>query len=272
MDRVGPVGGRWRRALLPILLPVLGPTAVPAVAHMPRPCPAATLPAYAHNDYANPKPLATALALGFRGAEADVYLVEGVLRLGHDRGESRNGAAFESRYLAPLDSLVRRCGALTPDSLPWLLTVELKEPAPVAFDSLVALLGRYPALLTAVEVVLVGWHPTPAVIQASPLRLGRQLRLARPAVPAPADVDVTVRLFSVDYGKTMGRWYTTPGTRRRWLATLRRVKQAYPQIPLRVHNVPVDAALYATLRDHGVDLLGTKSLSVTATTLSARAP
>lgn len=235
-------------------------------------CPAATLPAYAHNDYANPEPLTTALALGFRGAEADVYLVNGVLRLGHDREEARRGVAFESRYVAPLDALVRRCGSLTRDASPWLLTVELKDPAPAAFDSLAALLGRYPALHTAVEVVLVGWHPTPAVMPASPVQFGRQWRLARPVEPTLTDVDASVRLFSVDYGKTMGRWYTTEGTRQRWLATLRAVKQAYPHLPLRVHNVPVNAALYATLRAHGVDLLGTKSLAATASALTARAP
>lgn len=36
------------------------------------------LPAYAHNDYLIDRPLVDALALGYRGVEADVFLVDGV--------------------------------------------------------------------------------------------------------------------------------------------------------------------------------------------------
>ena len=49
-------------------------------------CPRGTLPAYAHNDYINTRPLHDALSLGYKGVEADVFLVEGVLRLGHGYG------------------------------------------------------------------------------------------------------------------------------------------------------------------------------------------
>jgi len=44
-------------------------------------CPRGTLPAYSHNDYLNTHPLSDALALGYRGAEADVFLVKGELQL-----------------------------------------------------------------------------------------------------------------------------------------------------------------------------------------------
>ena len=57
----------------------------------PPTCPRADLPAYAHNDYRNEAPLSEALALGYSGVEADVYLVNGVLRLGHDRREAQRG-------------------------------------------------------------------------------------------------------------------------------------------------------------------------------------
>jgi hypothetical protein len=239
----------------------------PAVLRGQPACPRATLRAYAHNDYANARPLADALALGYRGVEADVFLVDGTLRLGHDRRRARTGAPLEARYVGPLTALAARCGTLTDDGTPFLLTVELKEPSPAAHDSLVALLGRHRALFPAVEVVLVGWHPAPATLQAAPVPLGRQHRLRRPAVPPDTALDRGVRLLSVDHGKTVGRWWVRPAERRRWLAALRATKAAHPDRRLRVHNVPVDAAAYRALLAAGVDLIGTRDLAATAALL-----
>ena len=65
---------RWadfRDHALTTLLALAAPIALPAQSG----CTRGTLPAYAHNDYANARPLTDALSLGFRGAEADVFLV-----------------------------------------------------------------------------------------------------------------------------------------------------------------------------------------------------
>src|SRR5688572_2079013 len=97
-----------------------------ALGSQPVACPRAARPAYAHNDYLNERPLLDALAAGMRGVEADVFLVNGVLRVGHDRDQARGAARFDSLYLAPLHDLVARCGALTEDGRPFLLTVEIK--------------------------------------------------------------------------------------------------------------------------------------------------
>jgi hypothetical protein len=242
-------------------------------------CPRGDLPAYAHNDYANPRPLGDALALGYRGAEADVFLVGGVLRLGHDRRAARRSAAFEAAYLRPLAALAARCGALTADGRPFLLTVELKERAPAAYDTLAALAGRYAALLApaagrgpAVEVVLVGWHPRAAAATGGAVALRRQVRLRRPsdaAALAAAAGDPAVRLVSVDYGKTVGRWWRTARSRRQWLAAIRAAKAAAPGRLLRAHNVPVDARVYRELRAAGVDLIGTRALAASRLLLAA---
>ena len=187
-----------------------------------------------------------------------------MLRLGHDRRNARAGAAFEATYLAPLHEVLARCGPPRAGEPLFLLAVELKEASRAAFDSLAASLARYPALTGTVDVVLVGWHPESAVLDASSPRLGRQHRLRSPrAVPATA-LDPNVRLLSLDYGKTAGRWWVRGARRRRWLAALRASKAAHPTRRLRVHNVPVDATVYRTLRAAGVDLLGTKDLSATA--------
>ena len=226
-------------------------------------CARGTLPAYAHNDYANPRPLLDALALGYRGVETDVVLVGAELRLGHDRRAARRGATLEAQYLAPLSALVVRCGSLTSDGRPFLLTVELKEPSQPAYDTLVALLTRYRTVVPAVEIVLVGWHP-PALTPDSSIRLARHERLRRPDGRALDTSDPAVRLVSLDYGKTVGRWWVTAAGRRRWFATLRATNAAFPSRQIRAYNVPVDARVYRELLAAGVDLIGTKDLAETA--------
>src|SRR5215468_10294947 len=106
-------------------------------------CPHGTLPAYAHNDYLNKHPLSDALSLGYRGAEADVFLVNGKLQLGHERRAAEEDGTLEALYLKPLRALATRCGTLTGDRQPFLLTLEIKEESRPTFDTLVAVLSRY---------------------------------------------------------------------------------------------------------------------------------
>lgn len=238
---------------------------LPVVAQAQDACPRAALPAYSHNDYENARPLHDALALGYRGVEADIVLVGDTLRVGHDRGQARRGPSLEDAYFAPLAALRRRCGSLTADGRPFLLTVELKAPSASADAALVALIARYRATLEpAVLIVVVGWHPVP--LPRTPdgaMAYATQWRLTRPNAPVPRALAADVRLLSVDYGKTMGRPWRRARTRRRWLETLRAAKAAAPDRLLRVHNAPVDSAVYAALLDAGVDLIGTKRLQAT---------
>lgn len=242
---------------------------LPITASAQAACPQPRLPAYAHNDYANARPLTDALALGYRGVEADVFLVDGVLRLGHDRRQARSGRSLEATYLEPMKAIISRCALPQADSTPLLFAIELKEPSRTAYDSLVALLNRYPAVSEETDIVLVGWHPTPGELAGEPSKLGYQYRLRTAAEVPAGHVDNGVRLLSLDYGKTMGRWWVRESSRRRWLAALQATKTAHPNLRLRVHNVPADAAVYRALLAAGVDLIGTKSLSATALLLAA---
>ena len=60
------------------------------------------LPAYAHNDYLNPRPLVEALELGYRGVEADYYVVGGQLLLSHEKEDVDPEVSLRSVYLDPL--------------------------------------------------------------------------------------------------------------------------------------------------------------------------
>ena len=240
---------------------------VPARGEVSAPCPVAYLPAYAHNDYRNARPLTDALALGYRGVEVDLYLIDGALRVGHDRREAARSPSFDSLYLQPLRAAMERCPALRALEPRLLLTVELKEESPAALAALRALLDRD---VLPLDVVLVGWHPPLSDWTASDPLFGVQHLLTRAGEVPDGSLDPRVRLFSLDYGKTMGRWWRTRAGRARWLATLRAVSTAFPDRLVRVYNVPEDAGVYAELLENGADLIGTKSLERTSRLLSPR--
>jgi hypothetical protein len=202
-------------------------------------CPVANLPAYSHNDYLNRRPLADALELGFRGVEADVFLVGDSLRVGHDRRAAARAGTLHAVYLDPLRELATRCGPIGRPDKPFLFTVELKDRSAEARSALTGALARFDSARPANVVVVVVPDPDP-------------------------------RLMSVDYGKTIGRWWVSRARRARRLEEIRKQKAAAPGVLFRVHNVPVERRLYDALLGAGVDLIGTKDLIATHRLLGTR--
>ena len=88
-------------------------TAVPAQVQVEAPKPAPVVVGqplagtHAHNDYEHDRPLFDALEHGFTSVEADVWLVDGELRVAHDLADAKQGVTLESLYLDPLEDLVR---------------------------------------------------------------------------------------------------------------------------------------------------------------------
>lgn len=82
-----------------------------APAEAPRPAPVVVgqplAGTHAHNDYEHDQPLFDALEHGFTSVEADVWLVDGELRVAHDLADAKQGVTLESLYLDPLQDLVR---------------------------------------------------------------------------------------------------------------------------------------------------------------------
>lgn len=63
--------------------------------------------AHAHNDYEHSRPLWNALENGFISVEADVHLIDGKLKISHDKPQ-HNSSTLQQLYLGPLDSLLKR--------------------------------------------------------------------------------------------------------------------------------------------------------------------
>ncbi|AKT51468.1 hypothetical protein [Arsenicicoccus sp. oral taxon 190] len=127
---------------------VLAPAASAAVA---RPTSTDATPldnAHAHNDYLHQRPLLDALDQGFTSVEADVWLVDGRLCLGHDYPDCRR--TLESAYLAPLEQRVAARGGSVYRGWrgPFQLLIDVKSDGPTTWPVIEQALAAHPRLMT----------------------------------------------------------------------------------------------------------------------------
>jgi len=103
--------------------------------------------AFAHNDQLQERPLLNALEHGFAAVEADVFLVDGQLLVGHGRKDIVPGRTLSSLYLDPLAALVKDRGSLY-DGHPFLLLVDVKSEGEPTYAALHEVLSGYSDMLT----------------------------------------------------------------------------------------------------------------------------
>ena len=125
--------------------------------------------AHAHNDYEHGRPLLDALEHGFTSVEADVWLVDGELRVAHDLVDAKAGVTLESLYLDPLDELVRRDGhSVYPG---WdgrlQLLIDIKSDGESTYAAVERELSKHPALMTRYSKGKVSTGPVTAVISGN---------------------------------------------------------------------------------------------------------
>lgn len=143
---------RLRTALVTVAcLLVIGlgfPVAANAAETTPEATPLAR--AHAHNDYEHDRPLFDALDHGFTSVEADVWLVDGELLVGHDEPDLRPERTLESLYLKPLRQVVKtNRGNIYPGYEHYLtLLIDIKSEARPTYLALHRELRRYQAILT----------------------------------------------------------------------------------------------------------------------------
>lgn len=158
---------------------------------------------HSHNDYWRPRPLFDALALGFKSVEADIFLVDTTLLVGHERAALRPGRTLESLYLAPLREL--GTGRYARPAELWLF-VDFKTAGPATYARLRRMLARYEPLLSTpgharpggVRVILTGGYPRAEVLADS----GRLVFLDG---QLPADLRPEV---AADIPTVNADWYT----------------------------------------------------------------
>jgi hypothetical protein len=123
--------------------------------------------AHAHNDYEHERPLLDALDHGFTSVEADVWLVDGQLFIGHDGPDPSRTLA--STYLDPLQQRFRENGgAIYPgwrDSL--RLLIDVKSEATSTWPVIERELARYPELFSVARAGRLHERAVTAVISGN---------------------------------------------------------------------------------------------------------
>ncbi len=108
--------------------------------------------AHSHNDYWRQRPLLDALECGFCSVEADIFLQEGKLLVGHDLKELRPDRTLQSLYLDPLRERAKRFrGRIYPDAPFFYLLIDIKSEAEPTYEHLRKVLGSYDDLFTRYE-------------------------------------------------------------------------------------------------------------------------
>ena len=153
----------------------------PAVAIRAADAPVPLTRVHAHNDYEHSRPLLDALDQGFCSVEADIFLVDGKLLVGHTRRALKPERSLQALYLDPLKQRVAKNGGrVYKNGPPVTLFIDLKTNGEKTYAALCPVLEEYRDMITAfspqgkeqraIDVVTPGSCPR-RVIEAQKNRL-----------------------------------------------------------------------------------------------------
>lgn len=220
--------------------------------------------AHAHNDYAQASPLLGALERGFCSIEADVFLVNGTLLVGHDRKDLTPGRTLTEMYLKPLAERVKtRAGTVYGTKQELILLVDIKADGVAAYEQLQKDLKPYQSFLSgfsrgrtvkrAVKVILSGDRPIAQVASQKQRWVfidGRKGDLGGDPNLYPLVSESFLSIF-----KFMGRGDFGSANSEAMISFVSKAHQA-KQI-VRFWATPETPTMWSILKDHKVDLIGT---------------
>ena len=226
--------------------------------------------AHAHNDYAHKRPLLDALDHGFCSVEADVFLVNGKLLVGHSPFELKADRTLEGLYLDPLLERVKKNGGrVYKDGPPIFLLIDFKSKADPTYKILRDILPKYREMLSRVEngewkqgavtVVISGDRPFDAVKKDEVRYAGLDGRPGDLDSKEPPDV---LPMISDAWGSQF-KWKgdgPMPEAERKKLRDMCAQSRRSGRV-IRFWATPEKEAVWKELADAGVDLLNTDNLA-----------
>jgi hypothetical protein len=220
--------------------------------------------AHSHNDYWRSRPLQDALQNGCRSVEADVYLVDGQLLVGHDVRELKPERTLSAMYLKPLWELVSDSDVFRRDE-PFYLLIDVKSEAKSTYAAIERELQPFAQMLTQVRGDQVQRRPITAVISGN-----RDLDGIRRAESRLCGIDG--RASDLDSNAPS---HLIPMISDNWTSLFRHrgeselspeEKQALSEFVRKCHDkgrvvrfwaTPEKESLWKILSNHSVDLIGT---------------
>lgn len=151
-----------------LLILLFGCEARQSIQHLPR--------GHAHNDYYNDPPLLLAHAHRFGSIEADVFAVDSILFLAHDKAEISMLGTLEESYIHPIIQIFEENNgrAWAGSDLTFILLIDLKTETEPALGLLIDLIKDHQEVFNpgvnphAVQVVISGNFPEPEAFAAYP--------------------------------------------------------------------------------------------------------
>lgn len=224
--------------------------------------------AHSHNDYEQTRPFHAAYELGFGSIEADVFLKEGRLYVAHNWEDIKPERTFEALYLIPLLEKIRaNKGWPYPNRAGLQLLIDLKNTGQATLAALQKLLAPYRKELSHVRIVISGDMPPPDQLsQQDPIFTfdGRKnLVYSKEASPRVVLVSSNI----MDFGPYWNGKLPLAESVRQKISTFIALQHAQKKL-VRLWATPNTALGYQTLKELGVDYIGTDNLEELASFLT----
>jgi hypothetical protein len=244
--------------------------------------PKALIHAHAHNDYNHKRPLLDALEHGFASIEADVFLKNGELLVGHDEKKLRPERTLKSLYLDPLQKhIAANHGRVFAGPERLTLLIDFKSDGPSTYAALARELKQYDGVFSdwidgkftprLVDVVVTGNRPIEQIAADRNRRVAIDGRLADQGTgsicgvlgangacpPSPSFVPLVSENWQ-DHFKWRGAGHMPPAERDKLRALGSQIHAQGRR--LRFWGAPDNAAVWTEQRAADVDLLNADNL------------
>lgn len=225
---------------------------------------------HSHNDYCRRAPFWQAYAQGVYSIEADVFLHDGRLLVGHDVEDLSPDMTFESLYVEPIVTLFGRNGGRAwKDSDERLqLMVELKSATEPTLQAVTALLGRYPEVFDpavnpeAVRIAVTGRVPAPEDFGKYPAYVRFDGNWETDYTPDQLERIALVSVNFRTYSQWNGKGSIIPVERVKLEKIIDRA-HGWGK-PVRFWGAPEGTTVYYTFYDMGIDYINTDRPEVCA--------
>jgi hypothetical protein len=225
--------------------------------------------AHAHNDYLHKRPLSEALEQGFCSVEADVFLRGDELLVAHTVFELRPERTLKTLYLDPLRKWIQEHNEqISPDGSGLWLLIDIKSEAEATYQVIHRQLEEFEEILSAVKDGQFTQRPVTVVISGNrPVEFMRRQSFRLAAIDGrPGDLESTdpahlIPWISTDW-KSHFKWR---GVGPLPVEEQDRLRDFVSRCEsrgrkLRFWGAPDKPAVWQTLWESGVSLLGTDDL------------
>jgi hypothetical protein len=225
--------------------------------------------AHAHNDYEHKRPLFDALEQGLCSVEADIFLVDGQLLVGHVRRLLKPERTLESLYLVPLKQRVEKNGGRVYRGGPeFTLLIDIKTNGEKTYAALKTVLAKYADIINvpsseksprrAINVVATGNRPADKIAADASRLVGIDGVWSDLDSDQPADLMPQISENWRSFFKWRGKGPIPPEEREKIRMAVQKAHARGRR--LRFWGAPDNPAVWQELYDDNVDLINTDDL------------